>query len=147
MMLARSTISISAAALMASVQPGPLDEDGWSLLVANAAVAAKLRHLLPRLEADAEALQADLDARLWPRLRRVFARFNAADCRHLGGVGDGDVDDRLRMVLEQRHRGEDATPVDETVEAQSRRVAELPCEVARREAGESGHLRHRGGDA
>ncbi len=29
---------------------------------------------------------ADLDARLWPRLRRVFARFNAADCRHLGGV-------------------------------------------------------------
>jgi hypothetical protein len=29
---------------------------------------------------------ADLDARLWPRLRRVFARFNGADCRHLGGV-------------------------------------------------------------
>jgi len=37
--------------LMASIQAGPLDEDGWSLLVANAAVAAKLRHLLPRLEA------------------------------------------------------------------------------------------------
>lgn len=37
--------------LLASIQPGPLDEDGWSLLVANAAVAAKLRHLLPRLEA------------------------------------------------------------------------------------------------
>jgi hypothetical protein len=37
-------------ALLASVQPGPLDEDGWSLLAANAAVAAKLRHLLPRLE-------------------------------------------------------------------------------------------------
>lgn len=37
--------------LMASIQPGPLDEDGWSLLVANAAVAAKLRQLLPRLEA------------------------------------------------------------------------------------------------
>jgi len=37
--------------LLASVQPGPLDEEGWSLLVANAAVAAKLRHLLPRLEA------------------------------------------------------------------------------------------------
>lgn len=37
--------------LMASVQAGPLDEEGWSLLVANAAVAAKLRHLLPRLEA------------------------------------------------------------------------------------------------
>ena len=37
--------------LMASIQSGPLDEEGWSLLVANAAVAAKLRHLLPRLEA------------------------------------------------------------------------------------------------
>ena len=37
--------------LIASIQAGPLDEDGWSLLVANAAVAAKLRHLLPRLEA------------------------------------------------------------------------------------------------
>jgi hypothetical protein len=37
--------------LLASVQPGPLDEDGWSVLVANAAVAAKLRQLLPRLEA------------------------------------------------------------------------------------------------
>jgi len=34
-----------------SLQPGPLDEDGWSLLAANAAVAAKLRQLLPRLEA------------------------------------------------------------------------------------------------
>ncbi len=38
-------------ALLASLQAGPLDEDGWSLLAANAAVAAKLRHLLPRLEA------------------------------------------------------------------------------------------------
>jgi hypothetical protein len=37
--------------LTASIQAGPIDEDGWSLLVANAAVAAKLRHLLPRLEA------------------------------------------------------------------------------------------------
>lgn len=37
--------------LLASIQPGPIDEDGWSLLVANAAVAAKLRQLLPRLEA------------------------------------------------------------------------------------------------
>jgi hypothetical protein len=37
--------------LLDSIQPGPLDEEGWSLLVANAAVAAKLRHLLPRLEA------------------------------------------------------------------------------------------------
>jgi hypothetical protein len=43
------------AALAPLVKPGPLDEQGWSLLVANAAVAAKLRHLLPRLE---DALRA-----------------------------------------------------------------------------------------
>lgn len=51
----RRRLRVIAAALpgtlMASIQSGPLDEDGWSLLVANAAVAAKLRHLLPRLEA------------------------------------------------------------------------------------------------
>ena len=39
------------AALAASVRPGPVDAAGWSLLVANAAVAAKLRQLVPRLEA------------------------------------------------------------------------------------------------
>jgi hypothetical protein len=38
------------AALVPQVRPGPLDEQGWSLLAANAAVAAKLRHLQPRLE-------------------------------------------------------------------------------------------------
>lgn len=43
------------AALAPLVRPGPLDDEGWSLLVANAAVAAKLRHLLPRLE---DALRA-----------------------------------------------------------------------------------------
>ena len=37
-------------ALASSVRPGPLDEAGWSLLGANAAVAAKLRQLVPRLE-------------------------------------------------------------------------------------------------
>jgi hypothetical protein len=37
-------------AMAAHVRPGPLDEEGWSLLVANAAVAAKLRQLQPRLE-------------------------------------------------------------------------------------------------
>ena len=31
------------------VRAGPLDDEGWSLLASNAAVAAKLRHLLPRL--------------------------------------------------------------------------------------------------
>lgn len=35
--------------LAAHVRPGPLDEEGWSLLAANAAVAAKLRQLAPRL--------------------------------------------------------------------------------------------------
>jgi hypothetical protein len=38
------------AALVASVRPGPIDEAGWSLLGANAAVAAKLRQLVPRFE-------------------------------------------------------------------------------------------------
>lgn len=37
-------------ALTRFVQPGPVDEEGWTLLAANAAVAAKLRHLQPRLE-------------------------------------------------------------------------------------------------
>jgi hypothetical protein len=37
-------------ALRTQVQAGPLDEEGWSLLASNAAVAAKLRQLLPRLE-------------------------------------------------------------------------------------------------
>jgi hypothetical protein len=32
------------------VRPGPVDETGWTLLAANAAVAAKLRQLQPRLE-------------------------------------------------------------------------------------------------
>lgn len=39
-----------------------------------------------RGEVPAEAL----DARLWPKLRRVFARFNAADCRHLGGIAGAE---------------------------------------------------------
>jgi hypothetical protein len=47
--------------LLAQVQPGPLDEQGWSLLASSAAVAAKLRHVLPRCE---EALR---DAG-WPTL-------------------------------------------------------------------------------
>jgi len=40
------------AALAAHVAPGPVDDEGWSLLAANAAVAAKLRQLKPRLEAE-----------------------------------------------------------------------------------------------
>lgn len=38
------------AAMVAHVKPGPVDETGWSLLAANASVAAKLRQLQPRLE-------------------------------------------------------------------------------------------------
>jgi hypothetical protein len=38
------------AALLPHLQPGPVDESGWSLLAANASVAAKLRQLQPRLE-------------------------------------------------------------------------------------------------
>ena len=38
-------------ALAPHVQAGPLDADGWTLLAANTAVAAKLRQLQPRLEA------------------------------------------------------------------------------------------------
>jgi hypothetical protein len=41
--------------LRGAVQAGPLDDSGWTLLVANASVAAKLRQLLPSLNA---ALQA-----------------------------------------------------------------------------------------
>lgn len=39
------------SALAAHVRPGPLDAEGWSLLAANPAVAAKLRQLQPRLQA------------------------------------------------------------------------------------------------
>ena len=38
------------AALAAHVQAGPVDDEGWSLLCANASVAAKLRQLVPHLE-------------------------------------------------------------------------------------------------
>jgi hypothetical protein len=38
------------ALLAAHVKPGPVDDAGWSLLAANASVAAKLRQLQPRLE-------------------------------------------------------------------------------------------------
>lgn len=37
------------APLAAQVQSGPLDDEGWTLLAANNAVAAKLRQMLPLL--------------------------------------------------------------------------------------------------
>ncbi len=41
--------------LAEQVRPGPLDDEGWSLLVSSGAVASKLRQLLPRLQ---EAVRA-----------------------------------------------------------------------------------------
>jgi hypothetical protein len=38
-------------ALRERVRGGPVDEEGWALLADNAAVAAKLRHFMPLLEA------------------------------------------------------------------------------------------------
>ena len=38
-------------ALAAHAQPGPVDAHGWTVLAANAAVAAKLRQLVPLLAA------------------------------------------------------------------------------------------------
>jgi hypothetical protein len=36
--------------LAAQVSAGPVDDEGWSLLCSNAAVAAKLRQLVPNLQ-------------------------------------------------------------------------------------------------
>ena len=38
------------AGLAREIRSGPIDDEGWTLLVSNAAVAAKLRHLLPHLQ-------------------------------------------------------------------------------------------------
>lgn len=38
------------ASMLGHVKPGPLDETGWSLLVTNAAVGAKLRQCIPRFD-------------------------------------------------------------------------------------------------
>jgi hypothetical protein len=38
-------------ALRPAVRPGPLDDAGWMLLVADSSAAAKLRQLMPALEA------------------------------------------------------------------------------------------------
>jgi len=51
--------SIVPADLHAHLQSGPLDDEGWTLLAPNPAVAAKLRQWLPTI---AEHLQA----RGWP---------------------------------------------------------------------------------
>jgi len=38
-------------AMRASVKAGPIDEAGWTLLAGNGAVSAKLRQMVPALEA------------------------------------------------------------------------------------------------
>lgn len=40
------------AAMLGAISAGPLDETAWVLLVSNAAVAAKLRQMVPTLQAD-----------------------------------------------------------------------------------------------
>jgi hypothetical protein len=42
--------TLLTGSLAAQVEPGPLDDTGWTLLAANASAAAKLRQLLPRIE-------------------------------------------------------------------------------------------------
>jgi hypothetical protein len=42
-------------ALRAGIRSGPLDDEAWVLLVDNAAVAAKLRQLLPALDDELRA--------------------------------------------------------------------------------------------
>jgi hypothetical protein len=52
------------------LRPGPIDDEGWTVLASNAAVAAKLRHLLPHL-------QSALREQGWPELAirvRIRAR-------------------------------------------------------------------------
>ena len=45
-----AVVPLLPAGLAAYVSAGPVDDEGWSLLCANAAVAAKLRQLVPHLE-------------------------------------------------------------------------------------------------
>ncbi len=45
-----AVVKVIPPGLAAHVQAGPADDEGWSLLCANASVAAKLRQLVPRLE-------------------------------------------------------------------------------------------------
>jgi hypothetical protein len=50
-----------APSMRSQVHAGPIDEEGYTLLAANTAVAAKLRYLLP-------ALEQSLVAQGWPAL-------------------------------------------------------------------------------
>lgn len=45
-----TVVDLLPEALRPAVRPGPLDEAGWALLVADSSAAAKLRQLMPALE-------------------------------------------------------------------------------------------------
>jgi hypothetical protein len=58
------------APLVAAVRPGPLDDQGWTLLADGNAVAAKLRQCLPTLRAALQAAGlevAELRVKVQPR--------------------------------------------------------------------------------
>jgi len=61
----RQRLEAVAPLLPASMHPmvsaGPIDAQGWTLLAENGAVAAKLRHMVPALEARLQSLG-------WPAL-------------------------------------------------------------------------------
>jgi hypothetical protein len=44
-------LSALPTGLRSEVRAGPLDDEGWSVLASNAAVAAKLRHVVPQIQA------------------------------------------------------------------------------------------------
>lgn len=53
------------APLADQIKPGPIDADGWTLLAANSAVAAKLRQLVPDLQSTLVAAgHADVPIRI-----------------------------------------------------------------------------------
>ena len=50
-----AVLPLLAPAMRSFVRAGPIDDAGWTLLVTNSAVAAKLRQTLPALEAHLRA--------------------------------------------------------------------------------------------
>jgi hypothetical protein len=54
----RSIASLVPTALLKSIKPGPIEGDVWCLILDNNAVAAKLRQLMP-------AIQAHLRSKGW----------------------------------------------------------------------------------
>ncbi len=57
-------------ALAQAVRAGPLDDRGWTLLVAHAAAAAKLRQMLPQIQAHLQS-QGWLDGPVRLKVRRA----------------------------------------------------------------------------